>query len=176
MLPKIIITGPPRCGKSTLISKLIDFYKDKKYVIHGFLTPEVRKENKRIGFDILDINSRERTELARIEGIKSPFKLGKYNVFVENLELVIKKLESLEHLRHDLIIIDEIGKMELFSKKFQNYMIDLFKSNLKVIATIGQKMQHSIKNFIMSKPNVICLNLNRNNQKEIFQKILSIIQ
>ena len=59
MKSKFLITGPPRCGKSTLISRLIDYLLNK-YTIQGFLTPEVRKEGKRIGFDIYDIYSKKR--------------------------------------------------------------------------------------------------------------------
>jgi len=55
MKPKILITGPPRCGKSTMITKLIEFYSKKNYKIYGFLTPEVKHINKRVGFDVQDI-------------------------------------------------------------------------------------------------------------------------
>jgi nucleoside-triphosphatase len=55
---KILITGPPRCGKSTLISRLIKYYSvEKNYKVYGFLTPEVREKGNRIGFDIMDIAS-----------------------------------------------------------------------------------------------------------------------
>ncbi|MFW9988471.1 MAG: nucleoside-triphosphatase, partial [Candidatus Odinarchaeota archaeon] len=51
MTKKILITGPPRCGKSTLISKLINYYtNEKNFMIFGFLTPEVRERGNRIGF------------------------------------------------------------------------------------------------------------------------------
>ena len=46
MSKKILITGPPRCGKSTLISKLLSYYFKKNYVIWGFQTPEARKGGK----------------------------------------------------------------------------------------------------------------------------------
>ena len=64
MSTKILIIGRPRCGKSTLISRLIDFY-DGKRNIYGFLSPEVRANNQRIGFDIEDIRTKQRIELAR---------------------------------------------------------------------------------------------------------------
>ena len=73
MNPKILITGPPRCGKSTMISKLIEFYSKKNYKFYGFLTPEVKKINKREGFDVQDIHSKERFPLARIGNYKTGF-------------------------------------------------------------------------------------------------------
>ncbi len=74
---KILITGPPRSGKSTLISRIIEYYSKKNYVIYGFLTPEVRMGGKRVGFDVEDIYSGKRNKLARIGNYKTQFKLGR---------------------------------------------------------------------------------------------------
>ena len=65
MKVKILITGPPRSGKSTLIARLIEYFSKKQISIYGFLTPEVREGNRRIGFDIEDISTKEREKLAR---------------------------------------------------------------------------------------------------------------
>lgn len=173
--PKILITGPPRCGKSTLISKSLDYFSEKNYTIHGFLTPEVREEGKRIGFDIKDIYSKEHRKLARIGNYKTKYKLGKYSVFVEELEEMISKLEIIEFKKIDLLVIDEIGKMELYSKKFQNFIRNIFSSDVTILATIGLKLKHPIKDFILNLPNVKKINLTRQNFQETYQEIVSMI-
>ena len=174
MTSKILITGPPRCGKSTLISKLIDYYKKKDYIIHGFLTPEVREVGKRIGFDIRDISSGKKARLARTGNYRTRYKVGKYNVFIEEFELIITNLNLDIGGEKTLIVIDEIGKMELFSQKFQNILKNLFKSNIPVLATIGLKLKHSIKDFILDLPDVMVFNLSRQNFDKIFEEIISI--
>lgn len=177
MKSKILITGPPRCGKSTLISKLICYFTNKDYIIHGFLTPEIRKNNKRIGFDAEDINSKMRIKFARVGNYETRFKLGKYYIFIEEFEQIISKLERVrvKSEKVDLICIDEIGKMELFSKKFQEFIKKVFYSDIHIIATIGKKMQHPLKDYILNIPEVNLINLNRQNQHNVFQKIISII-
>lgn len=170
---KILITGPPRSGKSTLIIKLIDYFCNLNYKIHGFLTPEVRKDGNRIGFDIEDINSRERGKLARIGNYTTNYKLGRYHIFIEEFEEIISKLENIEFRALDLIIIDEIGKMELFSKKFQNLINKFFHSNIKIIATIGQRIKHPLKDSLLKIPEVIFFTLSRQNQQETFKKIIA---
>ena len=174
MNPKILITGPPKCGKSTMISKLIEFYSKKNYKIYGFLTPEVKKDNKREGFDVQDNHSKDRFPLARIGNYKTRFKLGKYSIFVKEFENYIDALFNIEDRKVNLIIIDEIGKMELFSEKFQDLIKKLFKSNTPLIATIGEKMSHSVKDYILRLPNITLLNLTRNNSEKVFQTILSL--
>jgi nucleoside-triphosphatase len=178
---KILITGPPKCGKSTLVSKLIDFFSNKNYVIRGFTTPEIREKNNRIGFDIIDIYSGKKGKLARIGNYETKFKLGKYSIFIDEFEEIIKK--SLENIiynsqtaeRVDLICLDEIGKMELFSEKFQTLITNLFQSNFPVIATIGQKVQHPVKDYILNLTGVVLFNLSRQNQQLIYDKIVALI-
>ena len=64
MKNKILITGPPRCGKSTLVSKLIEYFiNEKNYIVYGFLTPEVREDQERLGFDIVYIYTKKRYQI-----------------------------------------------------------------------------------------------------------------
>ncbi|TFG28316.1 MAG: hypothetical protein EU532_05600 [Promethearchaeota archaeon] len=175
MNPKILIIGPPRCGKSTMISKLIRLYTEENYKIFGFLTPEVKKDNNREGFDVQDICSKDRFPLARVGNYNTRFTLGKYSVFVKEFENYIDTLFNIEDREINLIIIDEIGKMELYSEKFQELIKKLFKSNIPIIATIGEKMKHSVKDYILRLPNTKLLNLTRDNNEKVFQTILSLL-
>ncbi|UCC21161.1 MAG: NTPase [Promethearchaeota archaeon] len=172
---KILITGPPRCGKSTLISKLIEYYHSKKYIIYGFLTPEIRDSGNRIGFNILDIYSGEESQLARIGIFKTKYRLGKYNVFIEEFDKYLENSLILEEKTPDIYIIDEIGKMELFSEIFQNFIKSIFSSKISIIATIGLKLEHPVKKYLINLPSIQLLNLNRQNSHLIFEKVISFI-
>jgi len=170
---KILITGPPKSGKSTLIAKLIDYYHGKNFKIYGFITPDVRKNNQRIGFDIKDIHTGLTKKLARVGSYKSQYKLGKYSIFIEEFDEILSILETIDYQSEDLLIIDEIGKMELFSKKFQNFIMKKYDLDINIIATIGQKIHHPIKDYISRTPNVFTYSLNQENAQELFKKIIS---
>ena len=176
MTKKIIITGLPRCGKSTLISKLIDYYtNEKSFTIDGFLTPEVRESGNRIGFDILDIFSGNRYTLARVGDFKTEYRLGKYNIFIQEFDKYIEENLNLEGKRANLIVIDEIVKMELFSKKFHNFIKNIFSLEIPILATIGLKLRHPIKDYLQHLPSVQFLTLNRQNFQFVFNKIISLL-
>lgn len=176
MTEKILITGPPRCGKSTLISKLIEYYNNEKnYTIHGFLTPEIREKGDRIGFDIVDIYSGKISQLARVGDFKTKYKLGKYNVFIQEFDKYIEDNLSLEGKTIDLIVIDEIGKMELFSDKFQNFIKNIFSLKISILATIGLKLSHPLKTYLLNLPSVKLLSLDKRNSQLVFEKVTSLI-
>ena len=175
MRTKTLITGLPQSGKSTLILKLIEFIKTRRIHIKGFLTPEIRKGNKRIGFDVIDITTKERVKLARTGDYKTGYRMGKYSVFIKEFEKIIINLEKNKIQDGELIIIDEIGKMELFSSKFQNIIKIIFSSNISILATIGLKLQHSLKDYILQITNIHFITLNRQNFDHVFQKVSSIL-
>ena len=172
---KILITGPPRCGKSTLIVKLIEYLSNRQISVYGFLTPEVKGGINRIGFDILNIKTKEREELARKGDLKTKFRVGNYYVFIEKFEKFISNFDNITFQQEDLIIIDEIGKMELFSKKFQEFIIKIFSSNISIIATIGLIIKHPIKDHLINLPDVEIFNLNSQNFQSTLQKIISML-
>ena len=166
---KILITGPPRCGKTTLVSQISIQLKKMNIKIFGFITTEVKKGQKRIGFRAIDINSKYECWLSRKTNKKTQYMVGSYNVFIGEFEQFLEK--SFENFSIDnsnnLIIIDEIGKMELYSKKFISLISEIFKSNNSILATIGQKLRHPVKEMLLQMKNIKIYNLNRNNFNDI---------
>ncbi|MFX0011841.1 MAG: NTPase [Candidatus Hermodarchaeota archaeon] len=176
MAHKIVITGSPGCGKSTLIRRLIEFTsKEQRFTIRGFITPEVREHNRRIGFDIEDITTGSKIPFARVGNFNSEKKVGKYTVYIDELDLYISKLERFVEDPSTVFIIDEIGKMELFSNKFETFIKKLFTNNHNIVATMGQTLHHPIKDYIRKVTNIRFFLLTRENQHQIFEKVKMII-
>jgi nucleoside-triphosphatase len=131
----MLITGNPGTGKTTVLAKVVDLLGTRGYSVGGMISQEHRQAGTRIGFVITDLLTQNRGILAHVDQETGP-RLGKYRVNMADLETIgaeaiINATESC-----DLIAIDEIGPMELFSDKFRSAVRKALESGKPVIATI----------------------------------------
>lgn len=130
----IFLTGRPGVGKSSVILKLIELAKKKGLKVAGFVTPEVRKGNERFGFLVRNIASGKEGFLASTRTIIGAPRVSKYYVDLKLFEEIA--IDAIER-EADIYLIDEVGKMELFSEKFGDSLIKILNSNKNVVSTLG---------------------------------------
>jgi nucleoside-triphosphatase len=130
----ILVTGVPGVGKTTLIKRLCDSLPHNHAT--GFYTSEIRKGRIRKGFELIGLDDSSAI-LSHVD-IKSTFRVGKYGVDVAGFD---DFLDSISFFRAgtDLIVIDEIGKMECFSSRFRNILQKVLDSEIPVVASIALK-------------------------------------
>jgi len=167
-LTNLLITGLPRSGKTTLVKKLLeeDILKNQA---GGFLTEELREESERIGFIIITIPE-GRTDFLAKKGYFSPFRVGRYGVNIEALERL--GCESITEALHaeNIIVVDEIGKMELFSKRFRDVLLEALNSPQKVLATIMER-PNPFSDRIKKRSDVKIFHLSRENFWHVFKEV-----
>ncbi len=162
---RVAITGKPGVGKSTLCLKTYNFLKNK-IIIKGFITIECRIGGKRIGFQFFDLASGEKLWLARRGN--GEVMVGKYTVFVENIDVMAERIEDYKNA--DLIIIDEIGPMELKSKKFINSIENIMRFD-NLLFTVHYKSKHPLVKKIKDEFNLIVID--RYNREDVFRRVVS---
>lgn len=170
-MPKhILLTGKPRTGKTTLLKRIIE---NLKMPCGGFYTEEIPEDNKRIGFKIKTLEGKEGI-LAR-KGLESKFRLGKYGINIKDLEGIGVR-SILGALRDkEIVIIDEIGKMELFSEKFKEAVLNVLDSNKRLIGVI-HVADLGFLNAIRKRKDVDIFEVDLNNHEQILKKVSSMIQ
>jgi len=133
LMVNVLVTGKPRVGKTTIIARILA--ESNKSAI-GFITKEIREKGYRIGFNIETLSGIVKP-LASKKGKTSKYKVGSYNVYVENVDFVVDylkaKIES--GTNYDLIVLDEVGKMELYSDSFREFVLYCLEQK-KILGTI----------------------------------------
>jgi len=136
---KIFLTGKPGSGKSTVLMKVIENLKKKGLKIGGIITPEIRVEGKRIGFKVIDVHSKEEGILASVDQKVGP-RVGKYRVNLEDFERVALKALDFALNECDVICVDELGRMELFSEKFKRKIEEILRSSKPAIIVLHRNL------------------------------------
>jgi len=167
---KILLTGLPGCGKTTAVMKIIAHLDPKK--VAGFYTQEIRENNTRKGFSWTRLNGA--TGILAHVNTKSPCKVGKYGVDVTGFEKSVVPILDINHSDAELFIIDEIGKMECFSKKFVTAVRQLFASDKSVLATVAKKGKGLISD-VKNHPDTKLFNLTTKNRDKIIAEISQIL-
>lgn len=169
-MTNLLITGLPRSGKTTLVKKILAIDSTGKKA-SGFFTEEFKKGGKRIGFHIITAPEGKKGLLSQ-KGLPSPYRVGRYGVNIDVLEELgcQAMLQALD--TKNIIIVDEIGKMELFSEKFRTVLIDALNSPEKVLATIMER-PNAFADGIKKRPDVRLLSLTRENFGDVFQEVLN---
>jgi len=163
----LLLTGRPGTGKTAIIKEALARTKVNG---SGFYTEEIRTGGIRQGFRIVTLDGQEAI-LAHV-GISSPYQVSKYKVDTDSLNRVGVSVLRRALKESDLIVIDEIGKMELLSPRFREAVTQAINSGKKVLGTIMLN-PHPFADEIKRHPAVEVLLVTRDNRTEVMRKVLN---
>ena len=132
---RILLAGRPGCGKTTVLMHLAELLEGR--AIAGFYTQEIRNGSQRWGFGVRTFSHAEGI-LSSVD-IKEGPKVGRYRVDITGFEQIVLPELNQPVERVDIFLIDEIGKMECFSRAFVESVRRLLETDRSLVATIAQK-------------------------------------
>jgi len=166
--PRILLIGPPRCGKTTVAQQVAARFPGRAA---GFYTREVKEKGERVGFEIVTLEGR--TAWLSHVNFPGPQRVGKYGVNLENLHRVA--LPALEwHPGLDLVVVDEIGKMECLSPPFVQAIEKLWTAPVSLLLTVAEKGGGYIQR-VKEKPDKALLTVTPHNRNELPERILQLL-
>ena len=152
---RILVEGRPGSGKSTIARRLADTLAGLRIPVSGFVTEEIRERGRRVGFSIERLGG-ESGVLAHVD-LPGPPRVGRYGVDLSALErLAIPALR--EATDRDVVIIDELGKMELASQPFRDAVSAIFDRPVRVVATV-HTARHPFTDALKRRPGVETMRL-----------------
>jgi nucleoside-triphosphatase len=172
---KIGITGLPNAGKTQALIKVIEMLEEGDQKVGGMITEPIIKDNKRLGFYVMDWISKEKDILAHVD-IESKIVVGKYKVNIEVLERVgVMAIEDAME-NSDIIIIDEVGRMEVESEKFIEAVKKALDEDKPMILTLHKKSRNPLLQDIRRRDDVRILEVTPINRDLLPYKIVKLMK
>ena len=167
----ILLTGSPGIGKTTVLMKTVEALKAKGFKVGGMLSREVRSSGIRVGFEILSLSDNERGWLAHVNQERGP-QVGKYRVNLEDLDRVgvAAIMKAIENC--DVIAVDEIGPMELFSDDFKDAVTAAIQSRKLVIAVVHWRERSTLIAELEAVEDTQLLEVTINNRGNLHELIV----
>jgi nucleoside-triphosphatase len=174
----VVLTGVPGSGKTTICKKIYEEFRSK-VSIAGFITEELRESGKRVGFIAVNLAiPSEKVVLAHVDFFdRTRYHVGKYGVDVKSFE---RFLEDVKQTVRDarLIIVDEVGKMELLSSEFERFVLELINY------WSSKKLLLFVVNYFHNHP--LCINLreelydekfvvSKENREQVFKELKALL-
>jgi len=165
-----LITGTPGIGKTTVIMRVAEVLKARGKLVGGMTSKEQRDGEIRKGFLIQDVSNGNKGWLASVNQSDGP-RVGKYRVNLNDLESIGVKAIQEATKSADVIIIDEIGPMELRSLAFKKAVQEALDSRKPVIATIRFKAVDEFVTSIKNRPDSELIEVNFHNRNGLHNLI-----
>lgn len=162
---RLLLEGPPKIGKTTVVEQLMEQLQGAGVRVGGFLTHEVKGiDERRVGFQVRDLAGAE-AWLAH-QDFATGIRVGRFGVDVAAFEQV--GLAALQKALDDadIVIIDEIARMELASDRFVPLVEEIFREPLAVVATVHVH-DHPWTNTLKQRADIELVTVTETNRDEL---------
>ena len=160
-----LLTGRPGTGKTSLIKQIATELGGRA---GGFYTEEIRSRGTRLGFRLVTLDG-QAAVLAHIDFDKR-YRVGKYGVDIENLERLGVPALRQAVAQCELVVVDEIGKMELFSSGFREAVKEIVGRGKLVLGAITLD-SNPWADAIKRQPQVNLLVVTRDNRHQVLDEL-----
>ncbi len=148
----IIISGERREGKTTFLKNILKDLDKKQIKYSGIISEGIDKNNKRLGFNIIDLETQKKYKLCSTNKDLGKQKTGKFYFNNDIINLGNKILQS---SKNNLVIIDEVGHLELMDKGWAVSIDELIKQKKDLILVVRKKLlEKVIKKWNLSQAQI----------------------
>jgi nucleoside-triphosphatase len=172
---KIGITGLPGAGKTHALRKVVEMLEEEEIKVGGMITDAIKEKGKKVGFMVQDLLTKEEGVLARID-LDSEVRFLEYGIDMEALDGIGVEAIKRSTIQADVIVIDEVGKLEVESKNFVEAVKDALEADKPLLLTLHKKSRNPLLQDIRRRDDVRILEVTPINKNILPYKIIPLIK
>ncbi|HID18300.1 TPA: NTPase [Candidatus Bathyarchaeota archaeon] len=167
-----LLTGLPGSGKTTVMLRVAERVKAEGFRVGGMVTREVRRGGVRVGFEVMDLATGKVGVLARVGGGAGP-RVGKYRVNIQDLEGVGVEAINRALKEADVVFVDEVGPMELYSERFKQAVLRASRGEKPLVATVHHRVKDRLIEELKAEAGRRFLEVKPENREETCESLAS---
>ncbi len=146
----VLVAGGPGSGKTTWCSEYISYLRECGCSVGGILSPEVRLDTRRIGYDVVDLLTCEEMPFARLagDGCLDGERVGAYVISWEGIAFGIDAIERAVGKACEFVVIDEVGYLELFGRGLMPAVSLAWKSSLNNLVVVRSELVRAFLRYV----------------------------
>jgi nucleoside-triphosphatase len=164
--PRLLLEGRPGIGKTTVARRLLQLLQEAGVPVAGFTTGELRTSGRREGF-VVEAASGAQEVLAHVD-LPGPPRVGRYGVDLAAFERVA--LPALHTPASGVVVVDELGKMELASTAFRAAVLELLGRAVAMVAV--QVRHHRFTDALKRRPDIRVVRVTEGTRDALPQRLM----
>jgi len=166
---KVGVTGNPGVGKTTLVLRVVEGVPLK---CGGMVTLEIRKVGRRVGFSVRDILTGKEGVLAHLHLTQGP-RMGRYRINLKDLDEVGAAAIERALEEADLVVVDEVGPMELHSPRFIRAVERALEADKHLLVTVHRRSNHHLAYLVRHRVDRY-IRLTVSNRERMIQEVIDL--
>ena len=150
---RTFLTGSPNTGKSTVVRRVVEELKQIGIKVGGMTTADIRSGSERVGFEIRNLLTDEAGVLAHVNQ-STGVRIGRYRVNSSDLDRIGAEAVESAASTAELVVIDEVGPMELTSIRFKESVRAALASGKAILGTVHRSAQDPLVRVVKSDPGI----------------------
>lgn len=172
---KIGISGPLGMQKSETIKSIIEMLDEEDISVGGMLTEPIMEDNRQVGFQVMDWQTKEKAVFAHLD-LDSPVEVKGYGVDLDSLDEVgVKAIKNAAN-NQDVVLIDEIGNMQVESEEFFETVKKILEIERPLIITFEKKSRNTLLQDLRGRDDVRMLELTDVNKDLLPYKVVDLLK